>query len=149
MQNNAYNYFGVTSTYAKLLDDIEKCAKALKSLGIKSGDRVTICMPNTPEAVISFYALNMIGAVANMIHPLSAENEIRHYLNISESIMLITIDLSWCRVKNALKSSKVKNVVVVSVADSMPMMLKLGFLITKGRKIENLKSGSTLLEILY
>ena len=145
LQNNAYNYFGVTSTYAKLLDDIEKCAKALKSLGIKSGDRVTICMPNTPEAVISFYALNMIGAFANMIHPLSAENEIRHYLNISESIMLITIDLSWCRVKNALKSSKVKNVVVVSVADSMPMMLKLGFLITKGRKIEKPKKSGSIL----
>ena len=52
------------------------------ALGIQKGDRVTICMPNCPQAVDSFYALNRIGAVSNMIHPLSAAGEIKFYLEL-------------------------------------------------------------------
>ena len=49
-------------------------------------------MPNTPEGVISYYALNKIGAIANMIHPLSAEEEIKHTLIETDSVMLVAID---------------------------------------------------------
>ena len=58
-----------------VLDEIDACAKALTAQKIKAGDRVTICLPNVPQAVIMFYAINKIGAVASMVHPLSAENE--------------------------------------------------------------------------
>ncbi|MDD2518785.1 MAG: AMP-binding protein, partial [Bacilli bacterium] len=65
----AYNYFGVEKTYKEFNDEIIECARSFKSIGIKEKDVVTICMPNTPEGVIAFYAINMIGAVANMVHP--------------------------------------------------------------------------------
>lgn len=132
----ALNYFGKKITYSKLIEKIDECAKALKVQGIKKGDRVTICMPNTPEAVISFYAINKLGAVANMIHPLSAENEIKYYLTLSKSKMIITIDLAWTKIKNILKGTKVKNVVVVSVKDSMPTLLGLGYYFTQGKNVE-------------
>ena len=86
MNNYCYDYFGRKATYAQLHRDIQTCADAFLRLGVRRGDRVSICMPNTPEAVISFYALNKIGAVANMIHPLSAAVEIRHYVTVSESV---------------------------------------------------------------
>ena len=57
-------------------------------------------MPNTPEAAISFYAVNKIGAIANMLHPLSAEEEIKHSLISTNSVMLIAINLSYAKVKN-------------------------------------------------
>lgn len=132
----AYNYFGNKASFKKLLKDIDECAKALRAYGIKKKDKVTICMPNTPEAIVSFYAINKIGAVANMIHPLSAENEIKYYLDLSKSKMVISIDLAWLKLKNVLPKTKVKKTVLVSVKDSMPTLLGLGYYVTQGKKVE-------------
>ena len=81
----AYEYYGKTVTYRELYEQIRECARCLKQQGVKPGEKVTICMPNTPSAIIMFYAVNMVGAVSSMIHPLSAQNEIELYLNESES----------------------------------------------------------------
>jgi len=116
----AYNYFGKTATYTEMMKQIETCARAYKALGIKSGDKVTICMPNTPEAVISFYALNMIGAVANMIHPLSAENEIKRFLNITDSRLIIAIDICAGKIKNIIAETIIEKAIIVSPKDPMP-----------------------------
>ena len=69
----AYEFMGKETTYAQFLARIDRAARALYALGIRKGDRVTICMPNTPQAVDCFYALNRLGAVSNMIHPLSRD----------------------------------------------------------------------------
>ena len=89
LDNISYNYYGTQKTYKQFLKQIDDCAKSFRQLGIKHNDKVSICMPNTPEAIISFYALNKIGAVANMIHPLSAEPEIKYFVNIVCSIKII------------------------------------------------------------
>ena len=69
-QNNiAINYFGRKISYYELFTAIDICAKALTSQGVRTGDVVSICMANTPEAVITFYAVSKIGAVANIISP--------------------------------------------------------------------------------
>lgn len=127
----SYNYYGNKNTYNEFILQIDKCAKAFKSLGIKYKDKVSICMPNTPEAIISFYALNKIGAIANMIHPLSAENEIKNYLNISNSKYIITIDVSFNKINHIAKETSLKKCIVVSAKDSMPIHLKLGYELTK------------------
>ena len=80
----AYDFMGSHTTYARMVREIHECARALKALGIRPDDRVTICMPNAPQTIIMFYAVNVIGAIANMVHPLSAEGEIEFYLNDSE-----------------------------------------------------------------
>ena len=46
-----------------------------QAIGIKEGQRVCLCMPNVPQTVYCLYGLNRIGAVATMVHPLSAEGE--------------------------------------------------------------------------
>ena len=143
--NIAYNYFGKKSNYQNLIKEIEKCAKSLKSMGIRKGDVVTICMPNTPEAIFTFYAVNKIGAIANMIHPLSAENEIKYYLEISDSKMLITIDLAWNKIENILNNTKVEKTVVLSVKKSMPIFLKTIYGFTKERKIKMPKYNENIL----
>ena len=90
--NIAYDFMGKKTSYPDAVKDIIKAAKALKALGVKEEDRVTICMPNAPQTVSMFYAANMVGAIANMIHPLSSENEIAFYLNDSNSKVAITLD---------------------------------------------------------
>lgn len=127
----AIDYFGKKITYRKFLEEIDKCAKSFKKNNISEGDIVTICMPSTPETLISFYALNKIGAVANMVHPLSSENQIRDFINKVNSKMVITIDSSYDKVNNVLNNTKVSKVVSVSPSDSMPLPLKIGYSFTK------------------
>ena len=84
----AYVFMGRKTTYRTLLQEVNLCARALKAIGIRSGDRVTIAMPNCPQGVIMFYAVNLVGAIANMIHPLSSEKEIEFYLKESVGVHL-------------------------------------------------------------
>ena len=87
----AYEYFGVEKTYREMISEIDNIAKAYKAMGIREGDVVTILMPNTPESIESFFALNKIGAVSNMVHPLSGEEEIKYYINSTNSVMLVKL----------------------------------------------------------
>lgn len=140
----SYNYYGNKKTYGELLTQIDEVAKAFCSLGVGNRDAVSICMPNTPEAVICFYALNKIGAIANMIHPLSAENEIRHYLNLSESRYIVTIDIAFDKVNHICGQTHLKNIIKVSVGDSMPPVMKAMYYVTKGRKIHTECNENTM-----
>lgn len=138
--NISYNYYGTRQTYTGFLKQIDECADALKHIGVGKGDAVSLCMPNTPEAVIAFYAINKIGAVANMIHPLSAAKEIEYYLNVSASRYIITIDLALDKIKQISDKTNVSDVIVVSVGDSMPAGMRAMYRLTKGRKIPKEKS---------
>ena len=124
LNNISYNYYGNKKTYHEFLKQIDEVARAMKAIGVKHKDVVSICMPNTPEGIISFYAANKIGAIASMIHPLSAENEIKHYLNISKTEWLICIDFVFEKVSKILADTKVKKVITVSVAESMPPLIR-------------------------
>ncbi len=132
----AINYLGKEITYRELLRQIEICSRAFRSQGIRKDDVVTICMPNTPEAMISFYALNKIGAIANMIHPLSSEQEIKNYLNSTNSVMLVMIDICYEKTAGVIKETDVYKAVVVSAGSSLKLWKKLGYLATKSYKIK-------------
>lgn len=132
----AYSYYGHSVTYKDFMKQIDSAAKAFRSQGIRKGDVVTICMPNTPEAVISFYALNKIGAIASMIHPLSSEQEIKHYLINTGSVMLVMIDLCYEKVAGVIKETDVYKTILVSAGSSMSIPMKLGYIFTKSYKIK-------------
>jgi len=132
----ALNYFGTKITFKRFIKEIDKVACSFRSQGIRKGDIVTLCMPNTPEALISIYALNKIGAIAEMIHPLSSEVEIKNFLNATGSVMLIMIDLCYEKIKDIIKETKVYKTIVVSAKDSMPFWLGVGYAFTKGAHIK-------------
>jgi len=123
LNNISYNYYGTKKTYHEFLKQIDEAARSFKALGIKHKDIVSICMPNTPEAIIAFYAINKIGAISNLIHPLSGENEIKHFLNKTNSKYIISIDVACDKIENIILDTKIKNIIVVSASDSMPMYL--------------------------
>ena len=130
----SYNYFGAKHTYKEFIDEINCCSEAFLQMGYGKGDIISICMPNTPEAIISFYAINRIGAIANMIHPLSAENEIKQFVNGTDSKCIIVIDVAADKINNILSHTKLKDIVFVSPADSMPLLLKTGYMFTQSKK---------------
>ena len=121
----AYEYYGGQVTYRDFYENIKRTAQSLKSQGIQKGDKVTICMPNTPSAITMFYAINMVGAIAAMVHPLSAENEIENYLNESDSKLLFVLDLVYDKVRNIIDNTNVKKVVIGSVGDNLKPIKKI------------------------
>ena len=142
----AYNFLGTNTKYPDLVKEIRACAAALKACGVRPGEKVTICLPNMPMAIAMFYGVNMIGAIANMIHPLSAEGEIEFYLNDSESVAAITVDMFYQKFENIRRNTpKLKTMIVCSIKDGLNPLMKVGSQLTKGRKIAPLpKDGSYL-----
>lgn len=132
--NTALEYFDNQITYKDLIKKINKVAAALKAIGAKKGERITVCMPNTPEAIYMFYAINEIGAVANMIHPLSSEKEIEEFVNQAESKIMLCVDVSYPKVEAIIKNTKLEQLVVVSPTRSMDIMVRAIYKLTKGRK---------------
>ena len=131
----AINYFENRITYDDLLKNIDNCASSLLSYGVKKGEIVTICMPNMPEAIYIFYACNKIGAVADIIHPLSSPEQIKFYLNESQSRFLFLVDFNYEKVSDIIDKTHVKKVVLTSPSLSMPKLLSIGYRITRGAKI--------------
>ena len=127
--NVAFDFYGKATTYKELIREIETCAKALKTIGVREGDRATIALPNCPQAIQVFYAVNLVGGICNMIHPLSAEKEIEFYLNESRSVTAITLDQFYGKFENIRKNTGVTNIVIASVKDELSKPLKAGTMI--------------------
>lgn len=140
----AYDFMGKKVTYSQFMTRIDRVARALIALGIEKGDRFTICMPNCPQALETFYALNRIGAVSNMIHPLSAPNEIAFYLNFSHSKAILTLDQFYGKVDEIRNKLELPTKVLVArIKDELPYPLKELYPLSKAaRKVPKLpKNG--------
>ena len=139
----AITYFGKKYTYNKFRSDIDICADAFLNYGIRKGDVVTICMPNTPEAMIGLLALNKIGAISNMVHPLSSVNEIKNTILETRSVMLIVIDMDYDKIKDFINETDVYKVILVKASNSMPLYMKPLYKLTIGRKYKLPKASKT------
>ena len=132
----AYEFYGKKTSYAAFLARIRRAARALQALGIRRGDAVTICMPNVPQALDAFYAVSCLGAVANMVHPQSAQKEITWYLDLSGSKALLTLDLFYEKAAAARAESRNKPVILTArMQDELPLPLAAAFLLKKGKAL--------------
>ena len=141
----AFDFMGKSTTYKKMMQEIETCAKALRTIGIRAGDKVTIALPNCPQAVYLFYAVNLVGGIANMIHPLSAEKEIEFYLNESESVTAITLDQFYHKFERVRQNTKLVNLVIASIKDALSKPIRAGYMLTEGRKIEKIPADAPVI----
>lgn len=133
-RETAYEFYNRKTSYSAFLSRIETAARAFLAAGIKKGDAVTICLPNVPQAIDAFYALNCIGAVANMVHPLSARDEITYFVNFSESRMILTLDMFCEKVEEALQGADHPVTLLVGrIQDELPAYLFLPYTMAKGR----------------
>ena len=120
-RHTAHIFMGRRTSYRAFLRRVDAAARGLLALGIGRGDRLTICMPNTPQALECFYALNRIGAVASMIHPLSAPEEIAFYLKISSSKAVLTLDSFYPKVASAVDTlQQPVRLLVAAASDALP-----------------------------
>lgn len=132
----ALNYFENRISYNEFFDNIDVCARALRSYGVKEHDIVTICLPNMPEAIYAFYACNKIGAIADMVHPLSSPEQMRHYLKENKSRFLFLVDFNYDKFKDVIEDSLVYKTILVSPKLSMPVGLSIGYTLTRSIRLK-------------
>ncbi len=139
-KNIAFDFMGKSTTFGKMIKNTDKCADSFSAMGIKPGVRITVAMPNCPQAIYVFYAINKLGAIANMVHPLSGEKELEFYIKDSDSVAVVTLD-QFCH-----KFNTELNIIVASVKDELPALTKLGYSLTEGRKIPKLPDKANLIK---
>ena len=127
LSRTALSYYGRKITFDEFFTKIEETSKALKTIGVKENDIVTISMPNTPEAAYLFYAMSKIGAVANMVDPRTSAEGLKKYIKEVESDLVIIVDSYYNKIKDLRKTEKVKQIVAISPSESLPFGLNLGY----------------------
>ena len=141
----AFDFMGKATTYRQMLQQIDACARSLRTIGTRAGDRITIAMPNCPQAIYMLYAINRVGAVANMIHPLSAEKEIEEYLNLSHSTTIITLDQFYGKIEAIRRNTELRNVIIARIRDELTKPIRAGYMVTEGRKIEPIPKDAPII----
>ncbi len=142
----ALSFMGRRISCRKMLDQIRKTASAFHALGVRKGERVTLCMPNVPQTVYCLYALNELGAVVSLVHPLSAEKEILFYLREVESKVLITLQQFYDKAVAVQKEYPLERLIITDIDDALCGIKKIGYRMTLKRKNPKVKTeGNTLL----
>ncbi len=135
--NIALNYFDRKITYGEVFANIDNATKGYSAFGLKRKDIVTICAVTVPETIYSFYGLNRLGVVCNMVDPRTSAEGIREYIKEVNSKIVITIDVAYPKIVEAIKGTAVEKIVVISPADSLPQPKKFLFKAFKATKIPN------------
>lgn len=130
----ALSCMGSRINYRKFKQKILETAKAYQSLGLKPGDKVTVCMPNLPQTVYSLYALNYIGVIVSFIHPLSAVSEIAFYLNEVGSKTVLTLDSFYNKYLEVQKLVNIDRIILTGAAEELGIVKKLGYRLINGKK---------------
>ena len=143
--HTAYVFMGKRTSYRAMLQEINICARALKSIGVRPGDRVTVALPNCPQAVTVFYAINLVGAIANMIHPLSSEKEIEFYLKESGSLFAVTLDQFYHKFEAIRQNVNLDNIILASIKDALSQPIKAGYMLTEGRKLQKIPKDAPII----
>ena len=125
----ALEYLGNKISFGELFSHIDDCVRSLTALNVKPGDIVTIAMPSTPEALYFVYALNKMGAVANMIHPLAGEKELLHYLNEVNSTIAVLFEGTYRIIADSIHTTLLQKAIIISAGDSLPYVIKKIYLL--------------------
>ncbi|MFD1426363.1 long-chain-fatty-acid--CoA ligase [Kroppenstedtia sanguinis] len=119
-EREAIYFMGKRISYRELTEDVYRMARALKELGVKKGDRVSLMLANTPQAVISYYAVLKIGGVVVQTNPMYKERELEHLLADSGAETIICMDLVYPQVEKVKPRTCLKRVLVTGIQDYLP-----------------------------
>jgi long-chain acyl-CoA synthetase len=134
--NTAISFMGRRFTFAELAAVTDRCAAALAARGLKAGDSATVILPNTPHVIVMLYALNRLGVRCALAHPLSAPDELAHYITETHSTWAVTLDMFYGEVRSILDQTPATTLVVARIPDYLSPLQRFGFRLTRGRKIK-------------
>lgn len=136
----AFDFLGKKNTWKEIYDLACKVAKGLQLHGIKKGDHVGLCLPNSPYFLISYYAVLMSGAVVVNLNPLYAEEELEHLIEDAQIDFVITADLKllYDKMDKMLHATRLKRIVICPFAASLPFPKNILFPIVKRSDMANI-----------
>ena len=137
--NIALEFFNTKITYHDFIAHVDRVAVALKKIDVVENECVTICMPNMPEAIYTIYAVNKIGAICNILHPMLSADEVAKAMSATNSTVLFTTDVSYPTLKNL----EADHMIVCEVCMSMNVILQAGY---KLKNKNNLRYEDRVLE---
>ncbi|GHH97236.1 AMP-binding protein [Neobacillus kokaensis] len=117
----AIHFMGKEITFKQLYEDAVNVAGYLqKHLGIEKGDRVAIMLPNTPQAVISYFAILLAGGIVVQTNPLYTERELEYQMKDSKAKAIVTLDILYPRVTKVMPQTELKHIIVTTIKDYLP-----------------------------
>lgn len=138
----ALSFMGKIVTFSRLVEEIDRTAKAFHALGVRKGERVLVCLPNVPQAIYCLYALNRIGAVATMVHPLSAVGEIAFFMKEASCKVAITLDQFYTKFMDVDKKQPIKKLIITRTSDELPCVKAILYSLLKERKFDKVVPGA-------
>jgi long-chain acyl-CoA synthetase len=118
----ALDFFGRTTTYFQLGDQIARAAEGLRRLGVKPGDRVALILPNCPQHVVAFYACLRIGAIVVEHNPLYTARELRHMFEDHTARISICWDVAVQNLRNQPDDIELDRIVSVNLLEEFPTL---------------------------
>jgi long-chain acyl-CoA synthetase len=131
----ALDFFGATTTYRELGDQVVRAAQSLASHGVGAGDRVAILLPNCPQHVVAFYAVLRLGAVVVEHNPLYTRDELQHQFDDHGATVAIAWDKTVPTLQQVGLHSALKTIVAVDLTRALPLSarFKLRLPVAKAR----------------
>ncbi len=129
----AIAFLGRRWSYAALDREVTRATRGLQDIGVVSGTRVGLCLPNTPYSVIYFFAILRAGGIVVNYNPLYVERELVHQIADSGTEVMVTIDLAaiYPKVAAAAPKTGLKKIVVCSMVAALPWLKGQLFRIAK------------------
>src|SRR5512136_494868 len=125
-------YLGEKFTFARLRNLIDRFGTALRHLGVRKGDKVLLYITNSAQWVISFFAIQKIGAVVVPVAPIYTSFEIEYMINDSGAETIICLDTNFGYVQDVFSKTCLKRAVVTNLIDLLPLWKRtVGFLFDK------------------
>jgi long-chain acyl-CoA synthetase len=120
----ALEFFGATTSYRELGEQVARAAEGLRTLGVKKGDPVAIVLPNAPQHIVAFYAVLRLGAIVVEHNPLYTPRELRHQFEDHGAKVVI----AWSKVVETIQAFPadvaVDTIVSVDITRSMPLLTR-------------------------
>jgi long-chain acyl-CoA synthetase len=134
-------YLGKEYTFAQLLDTIDRVASALSHLGLKKGDKAILYIPNCPQWVIAWFALQKVGAVAVPVTPYYGPSDLEYIANDNGSETIFCLDTNFGYVTRVLSSTRLKRVIVTTLVDVLPLWKRV-----LGKALNKVPQGTVRLD---
>lgn len=148
-KNETATFFkGKIKTYADIETEVNKLANAFRRLGLKKGDRVAVYLPNSPQFMVTFFAVQSLGAIFTAFNPLYSAREIKERINDCKPKIFVTLDIFLDKVNQIKDDITVDHIIVSSVARELPASKKYLYKLITARKKQTLDKSLNYTKVL-
>lgn len=133
----AFDFLGKKWNWAAIGDLVNRMAKGLQDRGVTKGTKVGLCLPNTPYALVAYYAILRAGGTVVHFNPLYARRELAHLIEDSHTEIMVTVDLALTldKLTEMVHSTRLNKIIVCPFTDLLPFPKNILFRLAKSKEL--------------